>query len=124
MKVAVTAQGQDLKSQIDPRFGRARYLIVVDTDSGKFTVHDNAENLNAAEGVGIQAAGAVIDWDVRAVITGNIGPKAFATLEAEYIKVYLESSGTVEDAIGKFKAGQLEPAVKANVEEHHAETPK
>jgi predicted Fe-Mo cluster-binding NifX family protein len=124
MKVAVAAQGKDLKSLIDPHFGRARYLIVVDSKSGEFTVHDNAKNADAAHGAGIQAAGTVIDSDARAVITGNIGPKAFATLKADDVTVYLEMSGTVEDAMGKFKTGQLEPTFDANVEEHSLQRPK
>jgi predicted Fe-Mo cluster-binding NifX family protein len=89
MKVAVTAQHNNLKSPIDPHFGRAPFFVVVDTESGEFTTHDNAESSQAGHAAGIQAAAAVVSWDARAVITGNIGPKAFAALRAEHVKVYL-----------------------------------
>ena len=118
MKVAVTTQGPDFSSQVDPRFGRARNFIVVDTDTDEFTVHDNTQNLNAAQGTGIQAGRIVVDLGVEAVITGNVGPKAFATLEAGNVKAYIGASGTVKEALEKFKAGELQAAGKANVEGH------
>ena len=55
MKVIVTSQGQELNSPVDPRFGRAKYFLVVDTETGDFSAADNSQNLNAAQGAGIQA---------------------------------------------------------------------
>ena len=121
MKVAVTSQGPDFHSQVDPRFGRAWYFVIVDTDSGGFTAYDNTKNVDAVQGAGIQAARAVVDLGVAAVITGNVGPKAFATLQAGNVKVYPGASGTVKEALEKFKTGQLQPAGKANVEGHWAQ---
>ncbi len=118
MKILITSQGPDLSSPVDPRFGRARNFIVVDTDTGEFSVHDNTQNLNAAQGAGIQAGRTVVDLGAEAVVTGNVGPKAFATLQAAQVKIYLGASGTVKEAIEKFKAGQLQDAGKANVEGH------
>jgi predicted Fe-Mo cluster-binding NifX family protein len=116
VKVAVTAQGTDMGSSVDPRFGRAKYFIVVDTDTGQFTAEDNAQNLNAVQGAGIQAGQNVVDMGVEAVITGNVGPKAFAALQAGGVEVHTGASGTVAEALEKFKAGELESASKANVE--------
>ncbi|NQU20528.1 MAG: NifB/NifX family molybdenum-iron cluster-binding protein [Candidatus Nealsonbacteria bacterium] len=118
MKIAVTSQGPDLNSQIDPRFGRARTFIVLDTDTDEFSVHDNTQNVNAAQGAGIQAGRAVADLGVEAVLTGNVGPKAFAALQAANVKVYPAASGTVKEAVEKFKAGALQSADGANVEGH------
>ena len=118
MKAAVTSQGRDLSSQVDPRFGRAKYFVIVDTESGQFSAHDNSQNLNAVQGAGIQAGRIVIDLGAEAVITGNMGPKAFATLQAGSVKVYVGAAGSVADAIQKLKAGELECVSKANVEGH------
>ena len=118
MKVAVTSRGSDLSSQVDPRFGRAANFIVVDTDTDEFSAHDNTQNMNAAQGAGIQAGRTVVDLGVEAVLTGNVGPKAFTTLQAANIKVYPGASGTVKEAVEKFKAGQLSPAGGANVQGH------
>jgi len=120
MKVVVTTQGTDLDSAIDPRFGRAERFLLVDTETMQATVHDNTRNLNAAQGAGIQAAQAVCDLGAGAVITGNVGPKAFATLRAAGIAIYLGASGTVRHAIEQFRQGRLEPAGNANVEGHWA----
>ena len=118
MKVAVTAQGPDVASEVDPRFGRAKYFIVVDTDTGQFTSHDNTQNLNAVRGAGIQAAQNVVSLGVNAVITGNVGPKAFTTLQASNVKTYTGATGSMSDAVEQLKAGRLECVSKPNVVGH------
>jgi len=118
MKVAVTSQGQDMSSPVDPRFGRARFFVVVDTESGDSSVCDNSQNLNAAQGAGIQAGRNVMELGVAAVLTGHVGPKAFATLQAGGIAIYTGAAGTVADAVEQFKAGKLKPSTSADVEGH------
>ena len=120
MKVVVTAQGKELSSEVDQRFGRAKYFIVADTDSGEFTAHDNSQNLNAAQGAGIQAGQRVVELGVEAVITGNVGPKAYATLQAGNVKIYTGAGGTVAEAIKAFKTDKLQAADAANVKGHWA----
>jgi len=118
MRVAVTAQGTNLDSLVDPRFGRARYFLLLDTDSGQFTAHDNVQNLNAPQGAGIQAAQMVVQLGAEAVLTGNVGPKAFATLQAGQVAIYAGAAGTVRQALEELHAGRLQPAAKANVQGH------
>ncbi|MBN1908638.1 MAG: NifB/NifX family molybdenum-iron cluster-binding protein [Pirellulales bacterium] len=118
MKIAVTAQGPDRTSPVDPRFGRAKMFVVFDTQTNELSAHDNSQNLNAAQGAGIQAGRTVVDLGVQAVLTGNVGPKAFATLAAGGIAVYLGVSGTVGEAIEQFQSGGMSPTDKASVEGH------
>lgn len=118
MKIAVTSSGPEMTSQVDPRFGRAKYFIVVDEETNESTPHDNGQNLAAAQGAGIQAGQNVAALGVDAVVTGNVGPKAFTTLNAAGLKVYVGASGSVKDAIEQFRAGQLECANEANVQGH------
>lgn len=118
MRLSVTAQGKELASEMDVRFGRAQWLIVVDTETGDFQAHDNEINLNAAQGAGIQTARNIANLGVEAVITGNVGPNACRTLKAAGIKVFLGQSRTVREAIDMFKAGDLEEVEQANVEGH------
>jgi predicted Fe-Mo cluster-binding NifX family protein len=118
MKIAVTAEADQLTNQIDFRFGRAKYLIVVDTDTGDFKAHDNSVNLNAAQGAGIQTGSNIANLGVEAVITGNVGPNAFKTLNAAGVKIFLAEKQTVQEAIDSFKAGKLKEVNKANVEGH------
>jgi predicted Fe-Mo cluster-binding NifX family protein len=120
MKIIVTSQGTNLDSAVDPRFGRARHFLLVDTETMQTTAHDNAQNLNAPQGAGIQAAQAVSNLGAGAIITGHVGPKAFTTLRAAGIAVYLGASGTAREAIEQFRAGRLQLADSANVEGHWA----
>jgi len=118
MKIAVTSQGPDLTSQVDPRFGRAKYFIVFDTDTGAFVAHDNQVNVNAVQGAGIQSAKNVAQLGVQAIITGHVGPKAFNGLAAANVSIYIGAAGTVEQAIEQFKAEELSCAANPDVEGH------
>ena len=116
MKIAVSSTGKDLNSAVDPRFGRARFFIVIDTETGAFSAHDNTQSMNALQGAGIQSAKNVADLGVKAVVSGNMGPNAFSTLLAAGIDMFTGASGTVQDALDAFKAGTLLKSEKANVE--------
>lgn len=116
MKIVVTAQGRTLESPVDPRFGRARFFILTDPDTGEFSVVDNEQNLNALQGAGIQAGQRVAELGAEAIITGHVGPKAFATLRAGGVRVYTGATGTVADAIEQFKTGNLKLSVRADME--------
>ena len=120
MKVVVTSQGNTLDSPVDPRFGRARFFVLVDTESGEHAAHDNAQNLNAPQGAGIQAAQAVARLGAEAVLTGHVGPKAFATLQAAGITVCTGAVGTVREAVEQFRSGRLQTVQKADVQGHWA----
>jgi len=114
MKVAVTARGSALSSELDPRFGRASHFVLVDTESGDYSAHDNTPNVQAAHGAGTQAAQDVINLGAEAVITGNIGPKAAAVLQAANVGVYRQTWGTVRDAIEHFKSGRLKSSTPSS----------
>lgn len=118
MKVVISSQGKTLESNVDSRFGRSPYFIVVDTETGDYSCHDNKPNLNATQGAGIQAARNVIELGAEAVITGNLGPKAFATLQAGRIAMYIGAQGTVHESLNLWKNGQLQSASQPNVEGH------
>ena len=120
MKIIITSEGTSLESPVDPRFGRAKHFVLVDTDTDMFSTHDNAQNLNAPQGAGIQTAQTVARLGAEAVLTGHVGPKAFTTLEAANVAVYSGVSGTVKEAIEQFKNGRLTPAAKADVQGHWA----
>lgn len=118
MKIAITAQGKELSSEIDLRFGRAKWIIIIDTQTGDFAAHDNVVNLNAVQGAGIQTGQNIANLDTDAVITGNMGPNAFKTLNTASVKVFLAGSQTVQQALDSFRAGKLKEIDGANVEGH------
>ena len=107
MKICVTAVTDSLEAQIDPRFGRCQYFLIVDSETMESTVIPN-NAFQAAHGAGIEAAQTVANSGVNVVITGNVGPNAFRVLSAAGIKVVTGATGSVKDAIEKYKKGQLQ----------------
>ncbi|MBP7937592.1 MAG: NifB/NifX family molybdenum-iron cluster-binding protein [Phycisphaerae bacterium] len=120
MRIVITARDPEMGSLVDPHFGRAHYLMVVDTETGEHTAVNNAINLNSTQGAGIQTGKRVVDLGGTAVISGHIGPKAFSTLKAGGVAVYSGASGTVSEAVEQFKSGLLKQAVSADMSGHHA----
>lgn len=107
MKIAVTSTGKSLDAPLDPRFGRAAYILVVDLGTLAFEVIDNDANVNAFKGAGIQAASSVSQKGASVLLTGYCGPNAFKTLSAAEIKVVQNLAGTVKEAVALFKCGKL-----------------
>lgn len=106
MKIAVSATGPNLESEVDPRFGRCQYFIVVDLDDMSFEALPNT-NLAQGSGVGIQSAKVVADRGARAVLTGNIGPNARDVLSEVGVDVITGVSGTVGETARQYKQGRL-----------------
>ena len=118
MKLVITTTGQSLDAPMDRRFGRAGGFLVYDLETEAYTVIDNDQNLQAAQGAGIQAAQQVVNAGAQAVITGHCGPKAFRVLSAAEVAIYNCDAETVAQAIDQYKSGQLQPAQAADVEGH------
>ncbi len=115
MTIAITSQGKDLQSPLDPRFGRAKYFILLETATGAFSVADNSANVNATQGAGIQAARCVVERGAEVLITGHVGPKAFAALSAANVRVFSATEGIISDLIEDYEAGLLTQASGADV---------
>ncbi|MFA6713896.1 MAG: NifB/NifX family molybdenum-iron cluster-binding protein [Victivallales bacterium] len=118
MKVVFAATGQDLDSFLDQRFGRCPYFICHDTVSGETRCIANTQNLNAAQGAGIQAATTVADAGADYAVCGHCGPKAFRVLQAAGIKVICGAEGKLADLLKDIEAGKLKEADSADVEGH------
>ena len=107
MKIAVSATDDSLDARIDPRFGRCEYFVIVDTETMNFEALPNTSRI-ALSGAGIQAAQAIANKGVQAVLTGNVGPNAFQALSSAGIDIITGVFGTVREAVEKFKSGQLQ----------------
>ena len=118
MRVAVTATGATLSSEVDPRFGRAKAFLVIDTETKNVEVLDNAAGVGAMSGAGVQAAQRIVESGAEALITGHCGPNAFKTLSAAGVTVLLGASGTVEDALAALESGDLKETGSADVAGH------
>jgi len=117
MKIAITSTGAKLEDKVDPRFGRCHYFILFDTETNKYEAVENT-GAQGMGGVGIQSGQIMADKGVKTVLTGSCGPNAFQTLQAAGIKVITGATGTVQEAIGKFKSGKLKAISQANASAH------
>jgi len=118
MKIAITCKGEDLDSQVDPRFGRAKAFVIYDLETGEYEVVKNEQDLESPHGAGIQAARIVSGRGVEYVLTGHCGPNAFRTLNAADINIIVGVGGTVREAIEKFKNNEYRVAKQEDVEGH------
>ena len=117
MKICVGATANNLEAQLDPRFGRCSYLVIVDSETMQFEAIPNTA-AGATGGAGIQAAQTTVDKGVKVVITGNVGPNAFGALSAAGIEIVTGASGTVREVVEKFKRGELGKTGAPTVGEH------
>jgi predicted Fe-Mo cluster-binding NifX family protein len=117
MKIGITSTGKELHAQVDPRFGRCRYFLIVDTNTMEFDSISNQSAI-ASGGAGIQAAQMIANSGIEILITGNIGPNAFKTLSAAGVKVFTGLKGTVREAIDRYKKGELKETTTPSVGSH------
>lgn len=119
MKIALSVDKKDQDAMLDSRFGRAKCFMIYNTENGQTDFVDNTQNLNAAQGAGIQSAQNVAACGVEALICGHTGPKAFNVLSSAGIAVYnCEATYSARDAIEAFKKGTLKEAEGADVDSH------
>ena len=117
MKICITAQGNNLDSPVDPRFGRCAFFIIIDPENMEFEAIDNT-NAGATGGAGIKAGQLVSSKEVKVVLTGNCGPNAFQTLSAAGIEVISGVSGIVRNAVAQYNSGELKAVTGPSVDSH------
>lgn len=117
MKIAITSRGKDIDSEVDQRFGRCMYFIIVDPETLDFKVIENTGK-GGGGGVGIASAQKIVNEGVEAVLTGNCGPNAFQVLSEAGIKVVTGVSGTVRDAVEMYKSKQFKESDGPSVDSH------
>ena len=113
--MAVGANGQSLEAKVSPLFGRARFFILVDPNTLEWEALDNLANLSNAQGIGVAVANHLVRKNIRTVVAGSCGPKAFQTLEAAGVEVILHVKGTARPALARSKQGELRRASGPNI---------
>lgn len=114
--IAITSEGPGLNDMVDPRFGRAAGFVLVDLASGGTRYVDNGASQALAQGAGIQAAENVAKAGAGVVLSGFVGPKAFAALSAAGITVIQQVEDmTVAQAVERYRQGVFQAAEAPNV---------
>ncbi len=117
MKIAISATSPSLDAEVDPRFGRCQYFLIVDPDTMEFEAVENTSGM-ASGGAGIASAQAVAGKGVQAVLTGHCGPNAYQTLSAAGIQVITEVSGKIKDVVEGYKSGRYKTTAGPSVSAH------
>lgn len=118
MIIAISSTGTTLADAMDTRFGRAKYFLFFNTETKEVTAVENKQNLQAAQGAGIQSAVRVAENGAQALLTGHCGPKAFRVLREAEVKIFLTGAATGEEALKLYSEGALTEAENADVEGH------
>jgi predicted Fe-Mo cluster-binding NifX family protein len=113
MKIAVTTSVPDIEGEVDPRFGRCPYFLLVESEDLSYEAIANP-NVALGGGAGIQSAQLMAERGVKVVLTGQCGPNAHRTLSAAGIGVVTGCSGLVRDVIHEFKSGALKAIAEPN----------
>ena len=107
MKIILTTIQPDLETELDPRFGRSAYLLVVDPHTMEWQAEPNT-GAGAGGGAGVHAAQLVSKLQAQAVISGHFGPNAFDALCSAGVEMYqFGNYRTAREAIQGFLEGKL-----------------
>lgn len=107
MKLCITAAGNSLESRTDASFGRAPWLVLVDTEQGVMLEAVENKGVNASQGAGIAAAQIIADKGAAGLLTGRVGPKAQAALQAADVKIFEGLADcSVGEALTQFTTGK------------------
>ena len=106
MKIAITTNGTDLQSSLDPRFGRCPYFLLVDPETLECRATPNP-GASAGGAAGIKAAQALTGLGAKILITGQCGPNAFSILDAAGIKIMQAPVASASKVVETYKRGEL-----------------
>ncbi len=109
MLVAIPTNGNDLSGMVDERFGRCARFLLVDSETMEFQVIANPAAMQSG-GAGVTAAQIVIDQGARAVLAGEVGPKAYDVLERAGVMIYARITGNARDAMDLLSTKMAEGA--------------
>ncbi|MBD3252203.1 dinitrogenase iron-molybdenum cofactor biosynthesis protein [Candidatus Pacearchaeota archaeon] len=119
MKIAISSTGKDLESDVDARFGRCNYFLILELENNKIKNFKSIENNARAQmgGAGITAGEIVAREKVNAVITVNLGPRAFSVFDQFQIKVY-QGEGQIKKVVQEFLDKKLKELTDATGPQH------
>jgi len=103
MKIGVSAKGGSLDAEVDPRFGRCAYCVVVDSTTMHIQVHSNPA-ADLPGGAGPQTVQTFVEMGAEIVLTGHVGPNAQEALDAAKLEAVTDVGGKVRQAVEAYLA--------------------
>ena len=94
-----------MEAEVDPRFGRCPYFLIVDSETMRFEAFSNPAS-DLSGGAGPRTVQEFVNRGAEVILTGQVGPKAQQALEAAGLDVITGASGTVREAIENYLASK------------------
>ncbi len=110
MKIAISATGKDMESNMDTIFHRCYFFLIVNTKTNSLRALVNTTRDRPSE-IGAAVGQIVANEGIDTVITANIGPRAFEIFEQYGIRIY-QAEGKIKNAIRLFEEGKLSEITK------------
>lgn len=102
MKIAIGSDISNLDGRVANRFGTAKYLLIIDIDSGEYEAVPNPF-ATGQHGAGVRAIVLAVNRGAKAFITGYISPALVSQFKSSGIEVLTGISGAVKDAVEQYK---------------------
>ena len=113
MKIAISATGKGLDSNIDAKFERCSFFLILDIEKNLLLSFENKTKDRPHE-IGGTIGQLIVNEGIDTAIASDIGPSAFDIFKRYGIKVY-QAEGIVEDAVRRLKEGRLVGLTKPTV---------
>jgi predicted Fe-Mo cluster-binding NifX family protein len=113
MKIAISSTGKGLDDNIDVKFERCNFFLILNMAKNSLLSIEN-KTKNRPREIGGIIGKLVANEGIDIVITSDIGPSAFDVLKRYGIKIY-RAEGIVENAVQRLKDGRLTELKKATV---------
>ncbi len=110
MKIAFTSKGKDLDAQVDARFGRCEFILVLNDETNEIEIIENSDSSQEAHGAGPKTAQKLFNSNIDVLITGNgPGGNAATVLERANLDIYIGAADkTIKDALAAYKDNSLQ----------------
>ena len=113
MKIAISATGKGLDSNIDVKFERCNFFLIIHLGKNSLMPIEN-KTKNRPQEIGNAIGKLIAKEEINSVIAADIGPSAFDIFKQHGIRIY-QAKGIVEDAIKLYKNGKLTELTKPTV---------
>ena len=97
-KICITALGNNIDAEVDPKFGRAQYFLFLTPSSNQVEAISNPYK-DMAHGAGIQAAQFIASKNPTVILTGELGPNADRVMKESGIRIIKGVKGKVKDIL-------------------------
>jgi len=105
MKIAISSTGRGLDSNIDVKFERCNFFLILHLGKNLLLPIENKTKDRPHE-IGGAVGKLIANEKINSVIASDIGPSAFDIFKRHGIKIY-QARGIVEDVVRLYKKGKL-----------------